>query len=58
MMVVVEGRTIGFAVIRLDTLPAMDTATRLYASLGFVRCAAYYETPLQDTIFLELNLGG
>jgi putative acetyltransferase len=56
--IVVEGRTIGFAVIRLDTLPAMNTATRLYASLGFVRCAPYYDTPLQETIFMELNLGG
>jgi putative acetyltransferase len=55
---IAESRTIGFQSIRLDTLPAMSAATRLYRSLGFVRCAAYYETPLQDTIFMELKLKG
>jgi ribosomal protein S18 acetylase RimI-like enzyme len=54
--IVAESRAIGFQSIRLDTLPEMSTATRLYQSLGFVQCAAYYETPLQDTIFMELQL--
>ncbi len=54
--IIVEGRTIGFTTIRLDTLPMMKEATRLYHSLGFVRRAAYYDTPLPDTIFMELQL--
>jgi putative acetyltransferase len=53
-----EGRAIGFETIRLDTLAAMSVATRLYESVGFVRCAPYYDTPLADTIFMELKPKG
>jgi ribosomal protein S18 acetylase RimI-like enzyme len=56
--IIAESRAIGFQSIRLDTLPAMSAATRLYHSLGFVPCVAYYDTPLQDTIFMELQLDG
>jgi putative acetyltransferase len=51
-----EAHAIGYAKIRLDTLPSMQAAIRLYEALGFVRCGAYYETPLADTIFMELQL--
>jgi GNAT superfamily N-acetyltransferase len=54
--IIAEGRVIGFEIIRLDTLPIMSAATRLYESVGFVPCAPYYDTPLQDTIFMELKL--
>jgi ribosomal protein S18 acetylase RimI-like enzyme len=54
--VVAEAKAIGYASMRLDTLPAMGAATALYESLGFVRIPAYYATPLQDTIFMELKL--
>jgi putative acetyltransferase len=54
--IVVEARAIGYRTMRLDTLPQMQTAIRLYEALGFVRCGAYYETPLPDTVFMELQL--
>lgn len=54
--VVLEARSIGYSTMRLDTLPDMHKAIRLYESLGFVRRSAYYDTPLQETIFMELNL--
>jgi putative acetyltransferase len=54
--IVEEARAIGYRTIRLDTLPHMQAAIRLYEELGFVRCAAYYETPLPDTVFMELQL--
>jgi hypothetical protein len=41
---------------RLDTLPSITAATRLYESLGFVRRSAYYDTPLPETVFMELAL--
>jgi hypothetical protein len=41
---------------KLDTLPPMHQAIRLYEALGFVRCAAYYNTPLADTVFMEVQL--
>jgi putative acetyltransferase len=54
--VIAEAREAGYTMMRLDTLPAMQGAIRLYETLGFIRCAAYYETPLPDTIFMELRL--
>lgn len=54
--IVAEARFIGYRTMQLDTLPHMQAAIRLYASLGFVSCAAHYDTPLPDTVFMELQL--
>lgn len=54
--IVDEARAIGYQRMLLDTLPSMQGAIRLYAALGFVQCAAYYETPLPDTVFMTLQL--
>jgi GNAT superfamily N-acetyltransferase len=54
--VIAEARQIGYAVMRLDTVPKLEAATRLYEALGFVRREAYYETPLVGTIFMERAL--
>jgi GNAT superfamily N-acetyltransferase len=54
--VIGEARSIGYATMMLDTLPFMQSAIELYTSLGFVRCPAYYDTPVPETIFLELTL--
>ena len=51
-----EARLIGYTAMKLDTLPVMQEAIRLYEALGFVRCPAYYQTPLKGTIFMELQL--
>jgi putative acetyltransferase len=47
---------IGYSLMRLDTLPRIKEALHLYESMGFVPCPPYYETPLPDTIFLEVKL--
>lgn len=54
--VINAARKLGYRTMRLDSLPRMTAALRLYRSVGFTEVAAYYETPLVDTIFLELNL--
>lgn len=51
-----EARAIGYEKIRLDTLRSMQAAIQLYEALGFGRAAPYYETPLHDTVFMELQL--
>ena len=52
-----EARSIGYESIRLDTMPGkMDAAIALYRSLGFEEIAAYYHTPIGDTLFMELKL--
>jgi N-acetylglutamate synthase-like GNAT family acetyltransferase len=56
--IIAEARGIGFQRMRLDTLPILSAATRLYESLGFVRCAPYYDTPLPEITFMELRLEG
>lgn len=54
--VISDARSIGYSSMVLDTLPEMHTALQLYEALGFVRRAAYYDTPLSETVFMELPL--
>ena len=54
--IISEARLAGYCLMQLDTLPALENATRLYESLGFSRCPGYYDTPLPETIFMELRL--
>jgi ribosomal protein S18 acetylase RimI-like enzyme len=44
---------IGYAEIRLDTLPSMAQALEIYRALGFEAIAPYYETPVAGTVFLR-----
>ncbi|MDE1008541.1 MAG: GNAT family N-acetyltransferase [Paraburkholderia fungorum] len=51
-------RQAGYTRIRLDTLPDMRAAQRLYAQLGFKPIPAYVFNPIAGTIFLERDLTG
>ena len=54
--IVDEAKHLGYRAIRLDTLPSMNAAQGLYKDLGFVETESYYDTPIEDTLFLELQL--
>jgi len=54
--IVAEARRLGYARLLLDTLPFMQEAQSLYASLGFRKTAAYRYNPLPGAAYFELSL--
>ena len=54
--VIAEAREIGYARMRLDTVPSMGRAQTLYRSLGFREIPAYRYNPVPGTEYLELDL--
>ena len=54
--IIAHAKTLGYRGIRLDTLRDMTAAQRLYRKYGFVEIPAYYDTPIEDTIFMGCNL--
>ena len=55
---IAEGRRMGYAAMRLDTLSTMKAALSLYRALGFQEIPAYYETPIAGTVFMHRDLEG
>lgn len=49
-------KEIGYRKLLLDTLPAMRVAVKLYREMGFKETPAYYQTPIEGTMFLALDL--
>ena len=55
--IVETARSLGYRRLRLDTISGkMDTAVKLYRSMGFVEIAPYYDSPVPGTTYLELVL--
>ena len=49
-------RGIGYDIMRLDTVPSMQPARRLYAAFGFVEIEPYCYNPIAGATFMELDL--
>lgn len=54
--VIDEARRSGYATMKLDTLPSMKAAIRLYESLGFRDTVPYTRNPLEGARYMELAL--
>ncbi|HKU85912.1 MAG TPA: GNAT family N-acetyltransferase [Casimicrobiaceae bacterium] len=54
--VITRARSLGYRMLKLDTLASMQSARTLYASLGFRACAPYYRNPLPGTSYMDLAL--
>jgi len=54
--IVRTAREMGYAAMRLDTLPAMHPAIGLYRSMGFTEIAPYTVNPCEGALFMELGL--
>lgn len=54
--IVERARELGYERMRLDTLPSMTKAQKLYSSFGFVKIPAYRYNPDPNTAFMQLDL--
>ena len=54
--IIAEARKIGYARMRLDTVPSMEVARALYVSLGFKETSPYRHNPIEGAVFIELAL--
>ena len=54
--VIGEGRARGYRIMKLDTLPSMREALRLYESLGFRKTAPYRYNPVKGAVFMQLDI--
>lgn len=51
-----DAREIGYQFMNLDTLPILTTAIHMYRNLGFYEIPCYNDSPLPETIFMQLKL--
>jgi putative acetyltransferase len=54
--IIEEARSRGFKTMRLDTLPSMREAARMYEALGFRDIPPYRFNPIEGSRFMELKM--
>jgi GNAT superfamily N-acetyltransferase len=56
LRIAAEARSLGYRTLKLDTLPSMAAAQKLYGQLGFVDVAPYNDNPVDGVRFMALDL--
>lgn len=51
-----DAREIGYAHVLLDTLPFLETAIRMYKQYGFYEIPSYNNSPMDNLVYLKLDL--
>ena len=54
--VIDEAKQIGYAKMRLDTVPQMKEAINLYREIGFKEIEPYRDNPIEGALYMELDL--
>jgi len=54
--VIRQAKEIGYERMKLDTVPSMKEAIKLYRELGFMEVTAYRYNPVEGAIYMELDL--
>ena len=56
MAILEQARLIGYSRMRLDSIPSMQAAQKLYESIGFYEIPDYRNNPNEDTKYYEIKL--
>ena len=54
--VIRDAKEIGYQKMLLDTLPFLESAQRMYRGMGFHEIPCYNDSPMDTTIFMQLEL--
>ena len=54
--IIADAREIGYAYMRLDTLPSLHSAVHMYQAYGFYEIEKYNDNPLDSFVYMELDL--
>ena len=54
--IIADAKAIGYSHLLLDTFPFLDVAVRMYEKLGFRYIPRYNDSPMDSTLYMQLDL--
>ena len=54
--IIFDAKETGYNNMLLDTLPFLTTAIEMYKKIGFYEIGRYNDSPLENTIYMKLDL--